>query len=151
MAKTMTAEKAFVQVRTTAEKIRNDEPARIGTVSAGDVVRQGDLYLVALPRLPEKRTATSDRKLAPGDTQGSRHILDGKCEVWTADKSQVAALIHEAAKTDVPPELIGPVFRTIGEVTVTHPEHGHRIIPANECFATVYQRAHAEEVRRVRD
>jgi hypothetical protein len=43
------------------------------------------------------------------------------------------------------------VFRTIGETTVEHPEHGNRVMPAGECFAVVYQRQFGEEVRRQLD
>lgn len=152
MSKTMTAERAFAEVREKAERIKNDEPAVVGTVSAGDVVRQGDLYLVALKRLPEKRKATAERQLAPGTSQGSRHVLAGDCEVFTAEAEDVRGLIAEALPgADVPAQLVGPVFRTKGEVTVTHPEHGHRTLPAGECFAVVYQRAFADEVRRQLD
>jgi hypothetical protein len=40
---TITAEKAFVEVQRVAERIKNDETAVVGTVSLGDVIRQGDL------------------------------------------------------------------------------------------------------------
>ena len=41
----------------TTEKIKNDAPAKIGKVSVGDVVRQGDQYLVALRRLKARDTS----------------------------------------------------------------------------------------------
>ena len=154
MANAMTAARAFSQVQEAAEKIKNDEPATVGTVSRGDVVRQGDLYLVAITRLPESCKPTHERQLAPGTSQGSRHVLTGECEIFMADPAEVARLVAEACEprsVAVPPELVGPVFRTLTEVTVTHPEHGDRTLPAGECFATVYQRAYADEVRRVAD
>lgn len=151
MSKVMTAEKAFAEVRKQAERIKNDEPATVGTVSIGDVVRQGDLYLVAIGDLPAKRTPTGERQLAPGNTQGSRHVLAGECEVFTAEPAAIAALVKKSNGVIIPAPLLGPVFRTVGEVTVEHPEHGHRALPAGECFATVYQRAFADEVRRAQD
>lgn len=153
-AATVTAEKALSKVQRRAERIRNDEIAVVGTVSKGDVIRQGDLYLVALPELPAARTKTCERQLAPGSTQGSQHVLKGECEVFSANQNDVMSLIAEAlrpAATELYAELIGPVFRTLGETTVTHPEHGDRVLPAGECFAVVYQRAFAEEVRRTQD
>jgi hypothetical protein len=147
-----TATAALRQVTGAAEKIKNDETAAIGTVSRGDVIRQGDLYIVAVGFLPATMVEVQDRQLAPGSSQGSRHTLRGECRVFKAASGDVAAVIREALpKADVPIELIGPVFRTIGEVELQHPEHGNRVIPAGECFAVVYQRQHAEEVRRVLD
>lgn len=143
---------AFTEVREIAEQIKNNKPAKVGTVSQGDVIRQGDLYLVAIDSIPKNAKPTRERQLAPGTSQGSRHILVGDCEVFTMDVEQVSKLIKKALPNcDVPTALIGPVFRTIGEVTVGHPEHGHRTLPAGECFAVVYQRDFAEEVRRVAD
>jgi len=109
---------------------------------------------VALTELPATRKTISDRQLAPGTTQGSRHVLEGECEVFSASAADVMPLIAKAmhpATTELHAELMGPVFRTLGEVTVTHPEHGDRVLPTGECFAVVYQRQHAEEVRRQQD
>jgi hypothetical protein len=155
MTAKVTAEKALSKVQRRAERIRNDEIAVVGTVSKGDVVRQGDLYLVALgAEMQIALRPTSDRQLAPGSTQGSRHVLDGPCEVFSASPADVLPLIVAAlapAKTELYAELVGPVFRTLGETTVTHPEHGDRVLPAGECFAVVYQRQHAQQVRRTQD
>lgn len=149
--KAMTAQRAMKDVQVEAEMIRNDETAVIGTVSVGDVVRQGDLYLVVIERLPEKKTPTGNKQLAPGTSQGSRHVLVGECRVFDPDKDESLELINEAAKgLKVSVELIGPVFESKAEIEVDHPEHGNRIIPAG-AYAVVYQRAFAEEVRRQLD
>lgn len=149
--KTLTAQKAIAAVQTAAEQIRNDETAAVGTVSVGDVVRQGDLYVVAIGGLPATLRPIAERQLAPGISQGSRHILKGECEIFEPDKQHAMALIVRALapkKVELHEVLIGPVFRTIGEVEIDHPEHGNRVLPAGECFAVVYQRALADEVRR---
>jgi hypothetical protein len=149
--KTLTAERAFQQVQETAEKVKNDETAVIGTMSAGDCLRQGDLFIVCLKSLPAKRMPTKNRQLAPGTSQGSRHVLAGDCEIFEADKEQCMAAVREAlapASVELHAVLMGPVFRTIGETTVEHPEHGWRVLPAGECFAVIYQRQFGEEVRR---
>lgn len=145
---TMTAEKAFRKVEQSAEKIKNDETAIVGTMSKGDVVRQGDLYLVSIGELPKTRREISDRQLAPGDTQGSRHILEGDCVIYDGDKKELSVLIEAAIGRTVAGPLIGPVFETVGQVEVTHPEHGNRVLPCGEVVAVVYQRMFAEEVRR---
>jgi hypothetical protein len=129
------------KIKTSAEKSEmfGGKVERIGSPSIGDVVRQGDLYLVCVENA--SGTRTSNRQLAPGDTQGSRHVLAGDCEVFI-DCQSVA---------NVPRELLGPAFRCSGDVTVEHPEHGHKILPAGTCWAVVYQRAFAEEIRRAQD
>ena len=152
--KTLTCEKALAEVISSAESVRNDESATVGTVSIGDVIRQGDLYVVAILELPEKRTPTTQRQLAPGTSQGSRHVLVGACEIYEADKGQAISMILQAlapAKIELHEALIGPVFRTLGEVALDHPEHGNRVLPSGECFAVVFQRQFGEEVRRVQD
>jgi hypothetical protein len=149
----LTPDKALVKVREAAEKICNDETAAIGTVSPGDVIRQGDIYIVAIRELPKLSKPIKDRQLAPGTTPGSRHVLVGDCEVYEADKAEVMAELFKVVRgVEIAGEqLIGPVFKTIGQVEVDHPEHGNRVLPAGECFAVVYQRAFAEEVRRQAD
>jgi hypothetical protein len=150
--KTMTPDKAFRQVQAAAEKIRNDEPATIGTVSPGDVIRHGDIYIVAIPKLPTLRKSTKNRQLAPGTSQGSRHTLKGDCEIFDADKAEVIADIAKVVKgVELHEPLIGPVFKTIGQVEVEHPEHGNRVLPAGEFFAVVYQRSFGEEIKRQLD
>jgi hypothetical protein len=144
----ITATKALSEVR--SECICNDQPQSVGTVSLGDVIRQGDVMLVAIGSLPNGKP-TSNRQLAPGTSQGSRHILEGECELFTAAPEAVAAAIARANGASVPVALLGPVFRTGEKCELTHPEHGNFLLPAGECFATVYQRDFAEEVRRVAD
>lgn len=153
----LTVEKALGQVRDQAERIRNDETAEVGTVSRGDVVRQGDLYLVCVTGLVAKAALrlTKQRQLAPGTTQGSRHVVQGKCRVYEpADAGAVATAIAEAlrpAKAELFPQLVGPVIEARGPVEIDHPEHGNRVLPGGEWYAVVYQRAFADEVRRQQD
>ena len=152
---------ALDRVQSVAEQIQNDETAVVGTVSPGDVIRQGDLYVVCVTgRMPTqaKLTPTNERQLAPGTSQGSRHVLHGECNVATcATPADAEAVIATIAKVLHPrpvelfPPLIGPIFTTEGQVELTHPEHGNRVLPAGETFVTVYQRAFADEVRRQLD
>lgn len=152
--KLLSVETAFTKIVAAAEAIQNDELARIGTVSLGDVVRQGDLYIVSIGGLPRTTRRLKSGQLAPGNSRGARHFLLGDFEIYEPDRDHVIALIARAIapksfQSYVP--LIGPVFRTRGEVEVDHPEHGNRILPAGECFAVVYQRAFGVEVRPVLD
>lgn len=144
-------EKQIAEIAKSAESMDAAAPAKIGSPSVGDVVRQGDLYLVCLESLPEG--VKHKRQLAPGNSQGSRHIAEGKCSVyWPKSPVAVALLIARASNIDAPPtELIGPMVECIGETTIAHPEHGHRILPEGTSWAIVYQRAFAEEIRRAQD
>lgn len=139
-------------IQKSAEKMHAKETALIGTASVGDVVRQGDLYLVCIDSLlPGTKTG---KQLAPGETQGSRHIAEGRCSVYLPkERGAVSRLIATLSRgaVQVPDALIGPLVECHGETTITHPEHGHRVLPAGSTWAVVYQRAYAEEVRRVQD
>ncbi len=139
-------------VRKSAEKMHAAATERIATASAGDVVRQGDLYLVCLKSsLPGKLLRT--RQLAPGDTQGSRHVAEGDCKIVDPEsKAAVSVAISHLVKgADVPQQLVGPIVECHGDTTIAHPEHGDRILPAGSTWGVIYQRAYAEEVRRVQD
>lgn len=152
MAATLTAERAFQEVQSEAEVIKNDETATIGTVSKGDVIRQGDIYLVAIGSLPKTRKQIKERQLAPGTSQGSRHILEGVCNIYQCNAEEVITLICKAVpNADLHAELMGPVIETKSGCELTHPEHGNRILPDGEVFASVFQRAFAEEIRRQLD
>lgn len=113
---------------------------RIGSPSLGDVVRQGDLYLVCIDEAFGQQT--KDRQLAPGTTQGSRHVISGNCTIVAK---------YSKAIGSVPLELIGPAFRCVEDCRLEHPEHGHKILPSGTSWAVVYQRAYADEIRRVQD
>ena len=105
----------------------------------GDVVRQGDLYLIAIESLPNGKK-TNERQLVPGTTQGSRHVVEGNVEI-----------VNEVQFKDIPAVLVGPAFKCNSETTVTHPEHGDKILPADTVWQCVYQQAYADEIRRVQD
>jgi hypothetical protein len=144
--------KQIAAVKKSAEKMNASAPAKVGTASIGDVVRQGDLYLVCIEELPaDGRRAP--RQLAPGNTQGSRHCAEGECSVYMPKSpAAVAKLIGTACHgAEVPEQLVGPLVECIGETTITHPEHGHRMLPAGSVWVVVFQRAYADEVRRVQD
>lgn len=148
----MSVQKLIEEVRESAETMHAAKLEVIGTASVGDVVRQGDLYLVCLEDAPIGDT-TKERQLAPGTTQGSRHVAKGRCSVLVPKSREevcrVIAKVVPAAKVE--PELVGPVIRCIGDVTIDHPEHGAKRLPKDTVWAVVFQRAYADTVRRVQD
>lgn len=126
------------KIRSTVERIKNSDTQTFpSAASHGDTFRQGDLYLTYLSKMPENvQPRKFDAQLAPGNTQGSRHILSHY-------RVEMYSLVGGSA-------LDGPILKVSDEVTVTHPEHGHVILPAG-IYAVTYQLDHAEELRRVQD
>jgi len=112
----------------------------IGSPSLGDVVRQGDIYLVCIDKLPAGKK-TENRQLAEGNTQGSRHIVTGDVQIVTPN----------SAHPGVDRVLCGPAFHCNEAAEVTHPEHGNKILPKDTTWRVTFQRSFAEEVRRVQD
>lgn len=136
----ISAKRAFGELAKHAESMKNDEPQTAGAMSPGDAVAQGDLLIVALESVPRGAVATKAPavQLAPGTTQGSRHCLESLADVtlYTVPDANV---------------LDGPIIdaRKSG-CRINHPEHGDWILPAG-VYAIVYQRAFADELRRVQD
>lgn len=129
---TVTAMKAFSDVQSHAESIRNNETQRFPeAASPGDRIRQGDVYFTLLDALPPGCVPTkigAGLQLAPGSTQGSRHCLD------SADGLTAYLLPN-------PGPLDGPILVLEQERTVTHPEHGHWTLPGEgRIYAVNYQR-----------
>lgn len=103
-----------------------------------DYVRQGDVYIWLVSKLPKNcKLAKADLQLAPGTTKGSRHCLDSLDGVMMYVRS-------------TPNELQGPFIELARERVITHPEHGDWRLPAG-LYEITYQRAFADELRRVRD
>lgn len=141
---TSTVEQELQELRQSVAGCPAAKTETIGSPSVGDVVRQGDVYLVCIDNLPQGKELRN-AQLAPGTSQGSRHIIQGDCKIV-----EVTSFRLQNGK-DVPSPLIGPAFSCTGACEVTHPEHGHKVLPANSTWQVVYQLDHADEVRRVQD
>lgn len=128
MAATITAERALRDVQRGAEKIKNDELQRFPeAASPGDSVRQGDVYVTLLDRVPAGATPIPFRaQLADGNTQGSRHCLDSSQGV-------------QLYRLPEPGMLDGPVVELAESRTLTHPEHGDWLLPVGT-YQISYQR-----------
>ncbi len=125
-----------------AERIVNDDPKLHATFEPGDVSHQGDLIIVCIHALPPSAKIRTNRQLADGSTQGSRHVLE-RGDVYDCQAGEVAAAIQKANGTVVEAQYIGPVFvspESPTENDLTHPEHGNQGFPAGTVCAVVYQR-----------
>jgi hypothetical protein len=135
----MLAVESLSRVQSVAESIRcGDTQWFPVAASPGDWVRQGDIKITFMAGVPDGATpGKQEAQLAPGTTKGSRHILD----------SLEGVTCYDHPVKDV---LQGPVLQLSQERTVTHPDHGHWVLPPGT-FNITYQRAYAEERRRVND
>jgi hypothetical protein len=131
----MEAVQVFNEITASVEAIKNDDCQQFPeAANVGDYWRQGDIYIVKLEdSFTKAGKPTNERQLAPGNTQGSRHIVEGEAKVFERDGDA----------------LTGPVVVSRG-CTVTHPEHGDVKLPAG-VYGITYQRAYAEELKRVLD
>lgn len=142
---------AYQSVVDSAEAIRNDEHASVEVFSTGDVLRQGDLYLTCLGAAPTRAGKYTGRQLAPGTTQGSRHVVVGDCELYTPDESDAVAKLNQVVPaTKGHRQFTGPVIVAKSPVTIEHPEHGDRTIPSGVYLVT-FQKVWANEIRRTQD
>lgn len=125
-------------------------------VADGDLIRQGDLYLIAAERsggafawgkyLKQHGYSIANRpspQLVPGNTVGAKHCLDSLdgVELW----------LPKEWNEDT---LQGPFMRLTKERTVLHPTHGAVVIPAGMSILCAYQREFDKEQakeRRARD
>jgi len=139
-------EKHVASIKAGHEKVKPGQATRFteGCV-AGDVIAQGDLYLVIYEDKPPadyievKKPTEQDKQLVPGNTQGAKHCLDSldgvklyRPKEWTGD------------------DLRGPLLVLGEERTVLHPTHGAVSIPAGVSVLCGYQPEYDAELRRER-
>jgi hypothetical protein len=147
--KTIDARTAYAEVLHAAEQIRSDAHETIATMSPGDVVRQGDLYITCLDGEPQGGQPAGTRQLAQGLTRGAKHVVEGDCDVLHVPDVEAVSLLRRVVPGADKRQFVGPVIRARGPVTITHPEHGDRTLPGDACYLVTYQRTWTEErVRR---
>lgn len=135
-----TVSKVIQEVQSTGEAIKNDEPQIFpAAANVGDNVRQGDIYIVKLEDdfnvSDLKRTEV--KQLAEGVSKGSRHIATGDVEIFERKGGNYTV-------------LDGPVLKVNSKATVEHPEHGDWKLEKG-FYGVNFQRAYAEELRRIKD
>lgn len=126
-------ERVAAAAREPLTEIRN-----VDAIAVGEWIRQGDVYLERVSKRPsEWKEKTKNRQLAPGATQGSRHILAAGPTIY--------------AKPTGADILLGPVIVAKDRFVLEHPEHAHFSLPAGT-YQCRYQQDYAEKERRaVRD
>ena len=128
------------------EKIKPGAPVQLSeAASVGDAIRQGDLYLEVIAKVPSshkvvKSPSDLDRQLVPGNTQGAKHCLD----------SLDGVKLYRPKDWPEISGLVGPCLVLTEERTVMHPTHGHVVIAAGQTVLCSYQREWDAESRKAR-
>lgn len=137
--KETTIDNVMDQIGQAAENIKSDGERTIEVMDVGDEIRQGDIYITMIAGVPKgaKPVKQPQTQLAPGTTQGSRHCL----------RSLDGVRLFEVGNAGV---LDGPIIEAKEGCAIDHPEHGNRVLPPG-VFAVTFQRAYADELRRVED
>jgi len=126
----MQAETSIEQIQVAAQN-HGAELRMVRTITVGQWIRQGDVFLRRVEANHPRGKETANRQLAPGKTKGSRHIVEGDVTI--------------CAPTTTDP-LVGPIVKADERFTVAHPEHAHVSLPSGT-YATTFQRDFAQEER----
>ena len=109
--KTIDARAAYAEVLHAAEEIRSDAHETIATMSPGDVIRQGDIYITCLDGEPNGGMPAGTRQLAPGTSRGSRHVVEGECDVLRVPDAAAVAALRRVVPGANDRQFVGPVIR----------------------------------------
>jgi hypothetical protein len=125
------------------------ETERVASLSVGDMVQQGDVYLLRVKdKSQPAKDKTGSRQLAPGNNPGARHVIDPDADV-TVYPSGIAGGLEALGVPVASHALLGPLVRALSRFTLMHPEHGHKDMPAG-CYQTLFQ-VDAVTMQRVQD
>jgi len=130
---------AFTQIEKAAEKPRT-EIRKVSKIKPGQAVRQGDVYLVVVEGV-KAGAPVLNRQLAPGETQGSRHIAEAPAQIFQSPGHPLKGIASNA--------LLGPLVESAKTWNLAHPEHAHVSLPPGQ-YQVVYQLDFAAQ-RRVQD
>jgi len=138
----MQTEQVVKRVQESAAKRADDRPVNLASMPVGYHFWQGDVCLQRLAKVPDgfkAVEASGEIQLAPGTSLGSQHRVDAKSVALYKGDDRV---------------LFGNVLQ-VGPsgATVTHPKHGHCLLPADSVFGVGYQRAYSPlgEILRQKD
>jgi len=115
----------------------------IDSISIGQHVRQGDVYIQRIASVNDWKT-TENRQLAPGTTMGSRHTVDGSVVVLAnPNGAQVERITRNKAR------CLGPQLLSKDRFTIAHPEHADMSLPGGtyQCYFQV----DSQSMKRVED
>ena len=119
-------------------------------LSVTQVAHQGDVYLHRVPDDWPRGDELGTRQIAIGDTQGSRHVIEGD-NVTVYEGRQLPETFKPPGwleGMDPRDIFLGPVVVASTDAVLTHPEHAHHKVCG--AYQVTYQ-ADARARERVRD
>ena len=147
----MQTQEAISMVNRQAEALFLPETRFVDAMNLSEYARQGDIYLAKIDALPPGCKLIQNRQLAPGTTQGSRHIAGEITKVYShpqqGEIEQVTAVID--GKTIAGGRAIGPVIVQEEFDVTEHPQHAHVSLPPG--IYQVYGQIDPNTLRRVQD
>lgn len=106
----------------------------VESIAVGEFARQGDLYLCRIDSAGKDWRPTDNRQLAPGVSNGSRHVVDGDADILTSPEANPVERLPNLNRV----RLLGPQIMAKERITITHPEHAHISLPPG-VYQTTYQ------------
>jgi len=97
----------------------------IAEAKPGEWARQGDCYLLRIAARDMAWQHTDNHQLAPGVSNGSRHVAEDKVLVFISNESRLIMQLPNGKAL-----LLGPQLTCDERFLITHPEHAHYSLPA---------------------
>lgn len=107
----------------------------------GKCGHQGDVYLHHVADNHPHGKRLESYQLAPGNTKGSRHVMEGEVEVYEGVALPPTWVTPEwLTNRGVQPEAValGPVVIVKSRAVLTHPEHAHHSLAPGK-YQVTYQ------------
>jgi len=148
MAKNNVADpvKVFNRVKNSVKNPKPDPIMLSNVNTTGEFVRQGDIYVTLLEGKPTgtlkkvTKFAGKEFQLAPGNSRGSRHMLDNVEAVEIYDRGTREDGIEA-----------GYAIKVNEACSIVHPEHGTVNLGKDMWVAVTYQLTWDQVARRVQD
>lgn len=121
----------------------NTAVRHVKAIAIGEHCRQGDIYVERIKAATKGWKPSKNRQLAPGTSQGSRHVVAGDVALTVSGEARPVARAGNVAR------LLGPQIVAKGRFKVEHPEHAHLSLPAGT-YQVSYQMDWSSQ-RAVRD
>jgi hypothetical protein len=133
MTETLTIDKLIEKIENEAETTKVAKDRYFPLMNVGEIVRQGDIYIHKVEDKHPHGDERSDRQLAQGFSQGSRHIAESPCRVYEGTTP---------AKSSVGQVFLGPFIQSDCEFTISHPQHANVTLGAGS-----YQVTHQLDIK----
>ena len=145
---------AIVSKISKSQKHAHQKARIVKRLAPGDVVQQGDVYIICVERAKVKKLGepAKNRLLAPGMPDSGHHVV-GKGPKLCLPSGIEAAILNELTSgkfINSMQSLVACVVEAGAAWEVTHPKHGKLVMPEGTYIVTG-QRSHAEEMRRAQD